>query len=330
MKKYIIKRLLWLIPIMFIVSLIAFFLMYLSPGDPAAIYLSQGGDAPDAEALAALREQLGLNDPVWVQYGRWVGNIFRGDLGTSIFTGNPVAQEIANYFPNTLKLTALSMALTLAVSIPLGILCAVFENKWIDVVLRVLSFINGSMPGFFIAMLLILILGVRLRWLPTISSGSALGIWMPTFTLAIALSASYVRQIRNAIIEELGQDYIRMERAKGIKEWAVLFKGALKCALPRILTLAGLNFGALLGGTSIIEIVCTYQGLGRLAVNSITNRDYPLMQGYVLVMAFIYVIVNLVVDILHAYVDPRVKQQYMKSAVRKKVRLTDGSNKVVQ
>lgn len=318
MARYIIKRLIWLIPIMFIVSLIAFFLMYLSPGDPAAIYLSQGGDAPSAEALAELHQKLGLDDPVWVQYGRWIGNIFRGDLGTSIFTGNSVASEIASHFPNTLKLTALAMALTLLVSIPLGILAAVFENKWIDVVLRVLSFINGSMPGFFIAMMLILILGVRLKWFPTISTGNAMGIWIPTFTLAIALSASYVRQIRNAIIEELGQDYIRMERAKGIKEWAVLFRGALKCALPRILTLAGLNFGALLGGTSIIEVVCTYQGLGRLAVNSITNRDYPLMQGYVLVMAFIYVIVNLIVDILHAYVDPRVKQQYMASTVKVK------------
>ena len=330
MKKYIIKRLLWLIPIMFIVSLIAFFLMYLSPGDPAAIYLSQGGDAPDAQALEQLRDQLGLNDPVWVQYGRWLLNIFRGDLGTSIFTGKPVTEEIATYFPNTLKLAALAMLLTLAISIPLGIVCAVFENKWIDVLLRVLSFINGSMPGFCIAMLLILVLGVYLRWLPTISSGSAMGIWIPTFTLAIALSAAYIRQIRNAIIEELGREYIRMERAKGIKEHAILFKGALKCALPRILTLAGLNFGALLGGTSIIEIVCTYQGLGRLAVNSITNRDYPLMQGYVLVMAFIYVMVNLVVDILHAYVDPRVKQQYMKESVKRKVKISHGSDEVTE
>ena len=316
MGKYILKRLLWLIPIMFVLSLIAFFLMYLSPGDPASIYLSQGGDAPNAAALAQLRDQLGLDRPVWLQYLHWLGNVLRGDLGVSIFTGNPVAKEIAFYFPNTLKLTLLSLVLTLAISIPLGVLAAVFENKWVDYVIRVLSFINGSMPGFFISMMLVIILGVRLKWFPTVSSGNPMGIWITTFTLAIALSATYIRQIRNAVIEELGQEYIKMCRARGIKPWAILFKGALKSTLPSILTLAGINFGALLGGTAIIEVVCTYQGIGRLAVNSITNRDYPLMQGYVLVMAFIYVAVNLVVDVLHAFVDPRVKQRYIAEGIK--------------
>lgn len=326
MGKYILKRLLWLIPIMFILSLIAFFLMYLSPGDPATIYLSQGGDAPNAEALAILREKLGLNQPIWIQYLHWLGNVLRGNLGVSIFTGNHVAKEIASYFPNTLKLTLLSLVLTLAISIPLGILAAVFENRLVDYIIRFLSFINGSMPGFFISMMLVLILGVRFKWFPTVSSGNPMGIWIPTFTLSIALSATYIRQIRNAIIEELGQEYIKMCKARGIKSWSILFKGALKSTLPSILTLAGINFGALLGGTAIIEVVCSYQGIGRLAVNSITNRDYPLMQGYVLVMAFIYVVVNLVVDILHAFVDPRVKQRYIAEGVKEQKK-HDGRNK---
>ncbi len=324
MGKYILKRLLWLIPIMFILSLIAFFLMYLSPGDPATIYLSQGGDAPNAEALAILREKLGLNQPIWIQYLHWLGNVLRGNLGVSIFTGNPVAKEIAFYFPNTLKLTLLSLVLTLAISIPLGILAAVFENRLVDYIIRFLSFINGSMPGFFISMMLILILGVRLKWFPTVSSGNPMGIWIPTFTLSIALSATYIRQIRNAIIEELGQEYIKMCKARGIKSWSILFKGALRSSFPSILTLAGINFGALLGGTAIIEVVCSYQGIGRLAVNSITNRDYPLMQGYVLVMAFIYVVVNLVVDILHAFVDPRVKQRYIAEGVKEHKKYVGG------
>lgn len=324
MGKYILKRLLWLIPIMFILSLIAFFLMYLSPGDPATIYLSQGGDAPNAEALAILREKLGLNQPIWVQYLHWLGNVLSGNLGVSIFTGNPVTKEIASYFPNTLKLTLLSLVFTLAISIPLGILAAVFENRWVDYIIRFLSFINGSMPGFFISMLLILILGIRFKWFPTVSSGNPMGIWIPTFTLSIALSATYIRQIRNAIIEELGQEYIKMCKARGIKPWSILFKGALKSTIPSILTLAGINFGALLGGTAIIEVVCSYQGIGRLAVYSITNRDYPLMQGYVLVMAFIYVVVNLVVDILHAFVDPRVKQRYISEGVKEHKKYVGG------
>lgn len=315
MGRYIVRRLLWLIPIMFIVSFITFFLMYLSPGDPARIVLSQGGFDPSQEAVDALRNQLGLNDPIWVQYGRWILNLFRGDLGKSIFTGNFVWKELLAYFPNTLKLTLLSLLMTLAISIPLGILAAVYENKFLDYIIRIFSFINGSLPGFFIAIVLILVLGIKFHILPTVSTGSPLGIWIPAFTLSIALSANYIRQIRTSIIEELGHEYIRMARARGIKERTILYKGALKCAMPSIITLAGINFGALLGGTAIIEVVCTYQGIGRLAINSITNRDYPLMQGYVLVMAFIYVIVNLIVDILHAFVDPRVKQRYMSEMI---------------
>ena len=256
MKKYIVKRLLWMIPIMLLISFIAFSLMYLSPGDPAVIYLSQGGDAPAAEAVEELQQKLGLDESFFTQYIRWLGNLFKGDLGTSIFTGNPVREEIVRYFPNTLKLT-------------------------------------------------------RLKWLPTISSGKRIGILMPALTLALCLSATYIRQIRAAVVKELGENYIRMERARGLKERMVLYQGALRSAMPSIMTVAGINIGNLLGGTAIIEMVCTYQGMGRLAVDSITNRDYPLMQGYVLVMAVVYVLVNLVVDIAYAYMDPRVKQEYI-------------------
>ena len=307
MGKYILKRILWLIPIMLLISFITFFLMYLSPGDPALIFLSQGGEPPDAATLAQLREQLGLNDSVWVQYFRWLGNLLHGDLGTSIFTGNPVLVEIKTYFPNTLKLTILSMAMTLLISIPIGIFAAVHENHLSDYLIRVCTFITGAMPGFFAALLLIYFLGVRLRWLPTISSGSKNGIIMPALTLALTISAGYIRQIRAAVIEEMGEDYIRMFRARGIRENMILYRGALTSVLPSILTIAGMRIGSLLGGTAIIEIVCTYQGIGRLAVNSITNRDYPLMQAFVLLMALIYVLVNLAVDILYGIADPRVR-----------------------
>ena len=218
MGRYIVKRVLWLIPILLLISFISFSLMHLSPGDPAVIYLSQGGQSPDPEALIQVRQQLGLDKPFFQQYFSWLGGLFRGDLGTSFFTKKPVMQEIATLFPNTLKLTFLGMALTLLISIPLGILCATKENHIIDYVLRVCTFINSSLPGFFAAMLLIYLLGIKLRWLPTVSSGSPKGIWMPALTLALTLSAGYTRQIRAAIIAELGEDYIRMTRARGIRE----------------------------------------------------------------------------------------------------------------
>ena len=311
MGRYIVKRILWLIPILLIISFVSFSLMHLSPGDPAEIYLSQGGQTPDPKALVEVRTQLGLDKPFFEQYINWLGGLFRGDLGTSFFTKKPVMQEIATLFPKTLALTFLGMALTLVISIPLGILCATHENKIIDYIIRFCTFVNSSLPGFFAAMLLIYVLGIKLRWLPTVSSGSAKGIWMPALTLAVCLSAGYTRQIRAAIIAELGEDYIRMKRARGIKERVILYSGALRSVMPNIITLAGINIGRLLGGTAIIEIVCTYQGIGRLAVNSITNRDYPMMQGYILVMATIYVLVNLIVDLLHAAVDPRVKNRFV-------------------
>ena len=314
MKRYILRRLLWLVPVLFLISFFSFSLMHLSPGDPAVLYLSQGGDAPNPEAVELLREQLGLNQPFLVQYGRWLAGVLQGDLGVSIFTGNPVSQEIAAYFPNTLRLAAMALGLTLLLSIPLGILAAVRENRWADWVIRFCAFVTGSLPGFLAALLLVYLLGVRLRWLPTISSGSPLGIWIPALTLALCLSAGYIRQVRAAVIRELGEEYVRLKRARGIRERTILFRGALPGAFPAILALAGLNAGTLLGGSAIIEVVCTYPGLGRLAVQSITNRDYPLMQGYVLLMAVLYVLINLAVDLLHAWADPRVRARLIQES----------------
>ena len=314
MGKYILKRIIWLIPIMLFISFVSFSLIHLSPGDPATMYLMQGGQSPDPEAVAILQEKLGLDKPFMVQYVDWLSGVLHGDFGESFYTGRPVSEEIADLFPNTIKLTALAMAMTLLVSIPLGIVCATHENRPVDYIIRTLSFINSSLPGFFAAMLLIYFLGVRLKWLPTVSSGHTNGIWMPAITLTICLSAGYTRQVRTAVIAELGEDYIRMKRARGIRERTILYRDALKSAMPAILTVAGINAGQLLGGTAIIESVCTYQGLGRLAVSSITNRDYPLMQGYILLMAIIYVLVNLLVDLLHAAADRRVRNRFIEEA----------------
>ena len=311
MGKYIIKRLIWLIPIMIAVSLVAFFLMYLSPGDPAEMYLRQEGNSPSLIEIEEMREQMGLNRPVFVQYFSWLGGVFTGDMGISYYTHRPVAQEILSYFPNTLLLACISVGLTILISIPLGIIAAVWKNKWLDGLIRVLSFVSGSLPGFFAAMLVIILFSLTWKMLPTSASGNPTGIWLPIITLVVTMSGPYVRQVRAAVINELNKEYIQMERARGIKEYMILFAGALKSSLPSILTIAGLNFGQQLGGTAIIELVTSYPGIGRLAVQSITNRDYPLMQGYILVMGGIYVLVNLLVDILHAYADPRVKERYI-------------------
>ena len=309
MGRYAVKRLLWLIPVLFLISFVTFFLMYLSPGDPARIFLSQGGDVPTAEAVAELSEKLGLDKPVWEQYGSWLVNVLHGNLETSIFTGNPVIQEITTYFPNTLRLTVLGIFLTRMISIPVGIFLAVRENGILDHLIRGICFLFGSLLGFFAAFLLIYVLGVKLRWLPTVSSGSPRGIWIPALTLMLTLSPGYIRQIRGAVLQELEEPYVRMARARGIRERLILYRGVLRSVGPSLITIVGMGVGRLLGGTAIIEIVCTYQGLGRLAVNSITNRDYPLMQGFVLAMAVIYVLVNLITDLLHAWADPRIRQK---------------------
>lgn len=306
MKKYILKRILWLIPIMFLMSFVSFFMIHLSPGDPAQIYLSANGDIPSAEAIAMLRDELGLNEPLHRQYITWLGNIFRGNLGTSISTQKSVVHEIGRCLPNTIKLTALSMLLTI-LSLPIGIVSALNENKTVDILIRICTFFTSSLPGFLAALLLIYVFAVKLRWLPSISTGSRTGIILPALTLAVTLSASYIRQVRSALIKEFGEEYIRMLRARGIKEKVIIYNDAFKSTLPTILTIAGFSIGRLLGGTSIIEMVCTYPGLGRLAIQAITNRDYPLVQGYVLVIATIYVLVNLSVDLLHAFIDPRVR-----------------------
>ncbi len=312
MGRYILKRLLWLIPILLMVSFISYFIMYLSPGDPATTYLQMGGEPPTTEEVEALRERMGLNDPFFVQYFRWISNIvLHGDFGTSLYTHDSVSWKIFSLFPNTIYLTITAMVFTLIISIPLGVAAAVFENRFIDIVIRVASFIGGSLPGFFAAMGLTFIFGVWLKWLPTISSGHPEGIILPAVVLAVTTSATYIRQIRVTVIQELSEDYIRLKRSRGIRERVILYRNALKCAMPSFLTIAGMNIGHLLGGTAIIETVCTYQGLGRTALTAIQNRDYPMIQGYVLIMAFVYVMVNLIVDIAHAYVDPRVKNRFI-------------------
>lgn len=310
MKKYIIKRLLQLIPILFGITLLTFVLMHTSSVDAVDMMEQNTGMAWTEEQKAAVREELGLDKSVPVQYLNWVGNMLKGDMGTSYISGQPVLQMFLSKLPMTIYLTITSILLTIALSIPLGILSAVRKNKFTDYFIRILSFIGNSMPGFFVALLLMYLFSLKLDWFPVMGNGQGWkSIVLPTLTLAIAMSAKYTRQIRATVLEELKKDYVVGARARGVRERKILVGSVLKASMLTIVTLLSLSIGSLLGGTAIIESIFMWDGVGKMAVDAILTRDYPVIQVYVVWMAIIYVMVNLVTDIIYHYLDPRIRLQ---------------------
>lgn len=308
MKGYILKRLLQLIPIVIGITLLSFAMMRLAGSDAVNEMYAKSGTVVSEEVIEKAREELGLNRPFFVQYFVWLGGLFRGDMGTSYISGKNVFSTFVSKLPATLLLTLMSIILTVAVSLPLGILAAVKQNKVTDYIIRFCTFIGNSMPNFFIALLLMNLLAIQLRWLPVMSSGTNFisGI-MPTLTLGISMAAKYTRQVRATVLEELDKDYVTGLRAKGVRGSVILWASVLKSSMLTIVTLLALSIGSLLGGTAIVESIFMWDGVGKLAVDCISNRDYPLIQAYVVWMAIIYVAVNLVTDILYHYLDPRVR-----------------------
>jgi peptide/nickel transport system permease protein len=310
MKKYIIKRLLQLIPILFGITLLTFVLMHTSSVDAVDMMEQNTGMAWTEEQKAAAREELGLDKSVPVQYLNWVGNMLKGDMGTSYISGQPVLQMFLEKLPMTIYLTITSVLMTIALSIPLGILSAVRKNKFTDYFIRILSFIGNSMPGFFVALLLMYLFSLKLGWFPVMGNGQGWkSIVLPTLTLAIAMSAKYTRQIRATVLEELKKDYVVGARARGVRERKILVGSVLKASMLTIVTLLSLSIGSLLGGTAIMESIFMWDGVGKMAVDAILTRDYPVIQVYVVWMAIIYVMVNLVTDIIYHYLDPRIRLQ---------------------
>ena len=310
MKKYIIKRLLQLIPILFGITLFTFVLMHTSSVDAVDMMEQNTGMAWTEEQKAVVREELGLDKSVPVQYLNWVGNMLKGDMGTSYISGQPVLQMFLSKLPMTIYLTITSILLTIALSIPLGILSAVRKNKFTDYFIRILSFIGNSMPGFFVALLLMYLFSLKLGWFPVMGNGQGWkSIVLPTLTLAIAMSAKYTRQIRATVLEELKKDYVVGARARGVRERKILVGSVLKASMLTIVTLLSLSIGSLLGGTAIMESIFMWDGVGKMAVDAILTRDYPVIQVYVVWMAIIYVMVNLVTDIIYHYLDPRIRLQ---------------------
>lgn len=307
MKKYIIHRFLQLIPVLIGITFLSFAMMRVAGSDAITeLYGDKGAVAQ--EVIDAKRAELGLDKPFLAQYLSWVGGMMRGDMGVSFVSGKDVFQTFLSKLPATLLLTALSMVMTVVISIPLGVLAAVRHDKFTDYVLRFFSFVGNSLPNFFVALLLMQIFSIKLKILPVISKGlSVQSAMLPTLTLAIAMSAKYMRQVRATVLEELNKDYVIGAKARGVRSSVVLWKSVLKSSMLTIITLLALSIGSLLGGTAIIESIFMWDGVGKLAVDAITMRDYPMIQAYVVWMAIIYVLVNLITDLLYHALDPRIR-----------------------
>ena len=307
MKKYIIHRFLQLIPVLIGITFLSFAMMRIAGSDAITeLYGDKGAVAQ--EIIAAKQAELGLDKPFLTQYLAWVGGMFRGDMGVSYISGKAVFPTFLSKLPATLLLTALSMVMTVVISVPLGVLAAVRHDRFTDYFLRFFSFVGNSLPNFFVALLLMQVFSIKLKWLPVISKGLSIqSAMLPTLTLAIAMSAKYMRQVRATVLEELNKDYVIGAKARGVRSSVVLWKSVLKSSMLTIITLLALSIGSLLGGTAIIESIFMWDGVGKLAVDAITMRDYPMIQAYVVWMAVIYVVVNLTCDLLYHALDPRIR-----------------------
>jgi len=306
--RYILRRLLMLLPVLFGISVFVFLLMHFTPGDPAVLMLGEG--AP-AEQLEALREAMGLNDPVYVQYFRWLKNAVRGDFGRSLRSKKAVITEILDRLPATTELAVAAVTFAVIVGVPVGILSATKPNSWFDNIAMVLALTGVGMPVFWQGIMLILIFSVQLHWLP--SSGRMGGIEyliLPMITLGTASTASIARLTRSAMLEVMQQDYVRTARAKGLPRRTVTFRHALRNALIPVVTMIGLQFGGLMSGAVLTETIFAWPGIGRMIVEAINNKDFPLVQGTIMAFALIYALVNLVIDVTYALLDPRLRLVY--------------------
>ena len=309
MIKYVLKRLLALIPVILGVIFIIQFILYISPNDPAVVIL---GNNYTAEGAQAVRESLGLNDPFLVQFVRYVLNLLQGDFGNSYITGEPVVTQLMARFPNTLILVLVSMALCTVLSLPIGIQSAVKPNSWFSNITAALGMIGIALPTFWLGLMLILLFSVTLGWLPATGSVSVTGMILPALTLSASFMAGTRRTTRSSLLDCLKQDYIRTAKAKGVSSRDVIDKHALKNALLPIITVVGVNVGTQMGGSVLTETVFSYPGLGIMLTNGIKQTDTPTILGCLVLMALCIGICNLLVDIIFAFVDPRIKSQYSK------------------
>lgn len=308
MYKYVLKRLVMLIPVIIGVSFLVFFIMAMAPGDTARTIL--GEDAP-IEAVEALREELGLNDPIPVRYLNYMKDLLRGDLGESYKSGRPVFEEIMSRFPATLELTFWGMLLAVGLSLPIGIISATRQYSFMDNASMIFALVATAIPNFWLGLMLIIVFALNLRILPSGGNNAgAASLILPVITLATACMANIARTTRSSMLEVIRADYIRTAKAKGVSKNKVINKHALKNALIPVITVIGLQFGQLLGGSVLTETVFAWPGVGTYLVNSIKAKDTPAVLGCVIIFSICFSIVNLAVDLLYAFIDPRIKSKY--------------------
>jgi len=302
---YLARRLLAVVPVLFGVTLAVFSMLFLVPGDPVKIMLAEFVTTPDQ--VAQMRAQLHLDEPILKQYGRFVANAARGDLGTSIRSRRAVSTEIGENVGSTAQLAVASMAVAVAIGVPLGLMAALFRSSWFDAGSMIVALLGVSMPSFWLGLLMIVTFSLHLGWFPATGGGDLWHLVLPAVTLGMIASAIIARLTRSSMLEVLSQDYVRTARAKGLAWWGVVVRHALKNALIPVITIFGLQFGNLLAGAVIVETVFSRPGLGRLIVGGILAKDFPLVQGTVLFVATAYVLINVLVDMTYAFVDPRIR-----------------------
>ena len=309
LRRELYKRFLQIAIVLVGISFMSFLLIYLAPGDPVRAMFAVTGNIPAEEVMEEMREEMGLNKPFLIQYSTWLSKCLRGDFGISYSQGRPVSQMLSERVMPTLNLSLLSLIMMVIIAIPIGVISAINQNGIADYICRGLTFISISMPNFWVGLLLLYFVGVKLKLLPVVSTDMGFKkLILPAFTLAFAMAGKYARQVRGAILEEMNKDYVSGALARGISETEVLWKHIIPNAMLPLLTMLGLSLGSLLGGTAVVEIIFSYPALGSLAIAAITSMDYPLIQGYILWIALIYMLVNLAVDISYRYLDPRLKK----------------------
>ncbi len=289
------------------ITFISFLFIRLTPGDPVLTILNVDELSVSQEQVEALREDMGFNKPLLIQYGHWLLNFVQLDFGHSYATGQPVMDMIMMGLPATLELTVGSLIVMLAIAVPLGSVSALYRNSWIDQVSRLLSIFGAAIPSFWLGLIFIDLFGVRLNWLPTMGRDGYVTLILPALTLGLAISSVYVRLLRSSLLDSLSQEFIRAARARGLTERRIFFVHAFRHSLPPVITVFGVSLGSLIGGVVVVEVLFAYPGIGKMVVDAIRQRDYPLIQGYILIMGVIVFMANTCVDLSYRYLNPEMK-----------------------
>lgn len=307
MLKIIYRRLVEVLIFVLLITFVSFLFIRMAPGDPVLTILNVDELSVSQDQVEKLREDMGFNDPLIVQYGKWIMDYVQLDFGQSYITNQPVMDVLLAVLPATLELILGSLVVMVVISISLGSLSALYRNTWIDQISRVFSIIGASIPSFWLGLILIDLFAVRLNWFPTMGRDSLISLILPSITLGVAMAGVYVRLIRSSLLDSLGQEFIRAARSRGIPESRIFIAHAFRHSLPPVITVFGVSMGSLIGGVVVVEVLFAYPGIGKLIVDSIRQRDYPLIQGYILIMACIVFIINTIVDISYRYVHPEIR-----------------------